>query len=99
MEQDPVIVPVDTEIMKSRQAWFWRRTTLQLTLVALVAMLFFSIAKTAALENDWPTVVVQCSLIAAVAWLVTMYFAMVDNADKLASAARAIGDGVGAART
>lgn len=90
---------LDDDTLKSRQAWFWRRTTLQATLASLVLALFYSVVTTAGLVNDWPTVVLQCALIAAVAWLVTMYFAMVDNAEKLASAARAIGDGVGAART
>lgn len=90
---------LDDDTLKARQAWFWRRTTLQITLAALTLILGYSVVVTAGLELSWKDVAVQCALTAGIVWLVTMYFAMVDSADKLSAAARAIGDGVGAART
>ena len=71
---------VPTEVMTSRQTWFWRRTTLQLTLVFFGLSLMFSMLHTAFATNDWPTAVVQIAHLVAMAWLVTMYFAMVDSA-------------------
>lgn len=99
MGETPLPGDVNFDVMRSRQAWFWRRTTLQAALAALTLILGYSVVVTAGLELSWKDVAVQCALTAGIVWLVTMYFAMVDSADKLSAAARAIGDGVGAART
>jgi ABC-type sugar transport system substrate-binding protein len=86
------------DIMKSRQAWFWRRTTLQVTLLALALVLAASMFITASRAGDWPTTVVQVAIVSAMAWLVTMYFAMVDNAAKVGELVKQIGDAVDKAR-
>lgn len=86
------------EVLRGRQTWFWRRTTLQVVLGVLCAILAVQVAKTATLNGDWPTTVVTLALIAAVAWLVTMYFAMVDNANKVVAVVNQIGESVGEAR-
>lgn len=86
------------EVMKNRQAWFWRRTTLQITLLALALVLAASMFITASRAGDWPTTVVQVTIVAAMAWLVTMYFAMVDNAAKVGDLVKQIGEAVDKAR-
>lgn len=86
------------EVLRGRQTWFWRRTTLQAVLVALIGILFVQINKTAALDGDWPTTWVTIVLIGAIAWLVTMYFAMVDSAAKVVSVVEQVGESVGEAR-
>lgn len=83
------------DIMNSRQAWFWRRVTLQAVLTVLCAMLAYSVLVTASLRNDWTTVTVQLGLIGAVVFLVTIYFAAVNDANKIANFVGAVGHAVG----
>lgn len=71
------------DIVKSRQSWFWRRTTLQLTLIAFWILLGVSVVLGGAQTGNWPTAVVQLGLMGGMTWLVTLYFAMVDSADKV----------------
>ena len=78
-------MPVSEDVMASRQTWFCRRTTLQLVLVALSVTLMYDLSLAAARPGDWPTAAVALALVGAIAWLVTMYFAMVDNASKVAT--------------
>lgn len=89
---------VDDQVMRDRQTWFWRRVTLQGCLVSLIAILTHSSLVTASLQNDWPTVALQLGLIAAIIWLVTIYFAAVNDASKITSFVGAVGDAVGDAR-
>lgn len=89
---------IDEDILKSRQAWFWRRTTLQAALASLIVFLGYEVFTTAALDLAWTDVAVIGILVAAIAWLVTMYFAMVDSAEKVTTVVTAVGDAVDKAR-
>jgi hypothetical protein len=89
---------MDEDIAKSRQAWFWRRTTLQVTLGVILLMLTYTVCVNAPLEVDWTDVAIIAILTSAAVFLVSMYFAMVDNATKLAATVTAIGDAVDKAR-
>lgn len=89
---------INEEILRNRQTWFWRRVTLQATLAVMLVILVKSVAVTSGLANDWPTASVQLGLLAAIAWLITMYFAMVDSADKAGKVIEEVGDAVGHAR-
>lgn len=86
---------ISADIMNSRQAWFWRRITLQAVLVVLCSMLAFSVIVTADLQNDWTTMTVQLGLIGAIVFLVTIYFAAVNDANKIANFVGAVGHAVG----
>lgn len=89
---------VSPEIMKARQGWFWRRLTLQLTLLALVGCLVFEVCVTASRVLGWTDVAVILILAGAIVFLVSMYFAMVDNAEKLKTVVGSVGDAIGDAR-
>lgn len=89
---------VADDIMNSRQAWFWRRVTLQSVLLVLCSMLAYSVIVTANLKNDWPTVAIQLGLIGAIVFLVTIYFAAVNDANKISNFVGAVGHAVGDAR-
>lgn len=86
------------KVLADRQKWFWRRTTLQTVLLALVVALLHSSFTTASLQNDWPTVATQALLTGAIVWLVSMYFAMVDNANKLNAMIKTTGQAIKDAR-
>lgn len=90
---------VSEDIMKSRQSWFWRRVTLQATLAALVVFLGFEVYITAGRVLAWTDVAIIITLVSAITFLLSMYFAMVDNATKLSGVVSAIGDAVGDARS
>lgn len=90
--------PVHDDVKKDRQMWFWRRITLQGTLIALILMLGHSSFVTAKLQNDWPTVVNQLGLIGAIVFLVSIYFAMVNDADKISRFVGSVGNAIGDAR-
>lgn len=80
-------VPLPADVLAARQKWFWRRTTLQVTLAVFAALLFSNFITHAGTELNWPAAFVQVSMVAAMAWLITMYFAMVDSADKIGALA------------
>lgn len=86
------------EVLQSRQMWFWRRITLQSVVTFLCTVLGYTVIVTADLQNDWPTVATQIGLLTAIVWLVTIYFAAVNDADKIASVVTSIGAAVGDAR-
>lgn len=86
------------EVKKERKAWFWRRITLQFTLTSFQLMLAYSVWVTSTLKNDWTTLSLQLGLIAASVWLVTIYFAAVNDAAKIAHVVKAVGEAVGDAR-
>ena len=75
---------VSPEVMEARQAWFWRRTTLQVVLAAMVFMLLFMVDGSIGRVMEWPYAVVELGFVGAICWLITMYFASVDSADKVA---------------
>lgn len=87
------------DIVRSRQTWFWRRVTLQAVLFVQAIVLAATILITSHRSGDWPTAAVQLGILTSQAWLVTMYFAMVDNASKVSAVIEDIGKAVGAAKT
>ncbi len=95
-EKNKVEIPAD--VMQGRHAWFWRRITLQAVLTSLNAMLAYSVYITSALKNDWTTFWLQLSLISAIVWLITIYFAAVNDAAKITKVIGSIGAAVGDAR-
>lgn len=89
---------VSEDVMRGRQAWFWRRVTLQAILTAFTLMLGWEVWITASRVLGWTDVAIIITLVSAIVFLVSMYFAMVDNADKLSNVVNSIGDAVGDAR-
>lgn len=89
---------VSKDIMHNRQAWFWRRTTLQASLFFLAITLILTLAASGMRTGDWPTAMVQIAIVGAICWLNTMYFAAVDNADKLKSVLSEVTEAVVEAR-
>jgi LPS O-antigen subunit length determinant protein (WzzB/FepE family) len=87
------------EVKVARQTWFWRRTTLQVTLFFLAVALVLTLLLSGMRSGDWPTAAIQVAIVAAIAWLNTMYFAMVDNADKVANVIREAVDAIDASRS
>lgn len=90
---------VSEDIMRNRHAWFWRRVTLQFTLVVLSLILASTLVASGARTGDWPTTAVQIAIVVALCWLNTMYFAAVDSADKLAKVVNEVTEAVDAARS
>lgn len=91
-------MPVHEDVLKERQSWFWRRITLQTTLFSLLAMLGYITIKTALLKQDWTGVSIVCALLVAIVWLVTIYFAAVNDAAKISSVVGSLGKAIGDAR-
>ncbi len=89
---------VPADIMQGRQQWFWRRITLQIVLIALLAIHGFMTLGVIASTQNWPLFAIISVQLASIVWLVTMYYAEVNNADKLANVARSIGAAVGDAK-
>jgi len=89
---------VPDDIMRDRQKWFWRRTTLQSVIGLLSFALIHSAMTTAGLQNDWPTVATQALLTGAIVWLVTIYFGSVNDANKLSKLVGSVGKAIGDAR-
>lgn len=89
---------VPEDIRRGRQQWTMRRLTLQSALFVLSVALFKAVLMTTAKVGDWPNTVTIVALISAIAWLVTMYFAMVDNAEKVSKVVGDVGEAIGNAR-
>ena len=88
----------DDEIIKSRQQWFWRRITLQFSLFVLLAILSFKAGYSAVLDQNWPDVTIIGLLLAAIVWLITIYFAAVNDAAKISNLVTTLGGAIGEAR-
>lgn len=86
------------DILVSRKSWFWRRTTLQVILAWFGIILSVTVGITAMRTGDWPTAAVQIALIAGMAWLVTMYFAQVNNADRIKGLVESATEGLARAK-
>lgn len=86
------------EVIKSRQQWFWRRITLQFSLLVLLAILSFKAGYSAVLDQNWPDVTIIGLLLAAIVWLITIYFAAVNDAAKIGSLVSTLGGAIGEAR-
>ena len=71
---------------------------MQVVLVALIALLGKALLLLDYASVSWPLCVIVCAIVASIAWLVTMYFTMVDNANKLGAVVEKIGHAVGEAR-
>ena len=89
---------VDTNVIKDRQQWFWRRVTLQATLFVLLAILSYKAGIHAVQDEDWADVTIIGFLLAAINWLVTIYFAMVNDAAKISNVVNTLGGAIGEAR-
>lgn len=89
---------VSEEIMRDRQTWFWRRVTLQVVIFILSSVLAAQVYLSSGKTDNWPAAIVSCTIIAAIAWLVTMYFAMANNVAKVTGLISTVGDSVGHAR-
>ena len=85
----------DDTVIQDRQKWFWRRTTLQLTLASLIGILWLTNTNP---TDSWPEFAYKAALIAAITILVIMYFAMVNDAAKLQGVISTVGKAVGEAR-
>jgi len=88
----------EEDIILSRRSWFWRRITLQVVLGWLGVILSVMVGITAMRTGDWPTAAVQIALIAGMAWLVTMYFAQVNNADRIKGLVESATEGLARAK-
>ena len=86
------------DIKRERQIWFWRRVTLQTSVLAFQAMLAYSVIITASLKNDWSTLSLQLGLIAAIVFLTTIYFASVNDSAKIDRFVGSLGKAIGDAR-
>jgi hypothetical protein len=89
---------IDPNIIKDRQQWFWRRITLQTTLLVLLGILTYKAGVQSMLKENWVDVTIIGFLLSAIIWLNTIYFAMVNDAAKISSVINTLGGAIGEAR-
>lgn len=88
----------DDQIIRDRQQWFWRRLTLQLTLTSIILILANSIFSIPPEAYTFKHLYLHLGLCAAAVFLVTIYFAAVNDAAKISKFVGAVGNAIGDAK-